>query len=221
MPSKQARFVRSLVRQIALMVCVSMWLIVPESGAQGIKDAVNSELKDDGQRASNPDAEDQALLGLFDDGVYRSPQHGNDVTWGATWSADPLTMESNTNQSLDRLSLATDVARFQVFFVGAEGETADEYMTRFVRYRIAEDTTVAIVARDADNGVEWIAYTTAGQGDLVLHLIEIQLVDRDRTPQIGELIAGSDEFDQSFKDAIREIEVASLPPFVIVECWPE
>jgi len=47
------------------------------------------------------------------------------------------------------------------------------------------------------------------------------LFDRDRTPQIGELIAGSDEFDQSFKDAIREIEVASLPPFVIVECWPE
>nr|MBA2775618.1 hypothetical protein [Chloroflexia bacterium] len=50
--------------------CVSMWLIVPESGAQGIKDAANSELKDDGQRASNPDPEDQALIGLIDDGVY-------------------------------------------------------------------------------------------------------------------------------------------------------
>jgi hypothetical protein len=162
----------------------------------------------------------EAEIGLIDGTTYQSPQFGYRISWDDGWSADTTSMESNPGISLDRLSIVSGSARFQAFYVAAEGESASEYAERFINFRTSGDPTMRIVTSGDRRGVVWIAYAMESQGSEALGVVEISLVGDGAIMQVIEVIDRSPTFGSAFDSAMASILVEGEPPFRILAGWP-
>jgi hypothetical protein len=207
---------------IFVLLVVSLAVMLPTASAQSLKhDATPVQPTDVAGEAFGRPETSAEELGLIDANTYASPQFGNVVTWRDPWEADSSSMESSQADALDRVSVVTDVARFQAFFISAQGETASEYADRFIEYRTDDDPTIELVNSGNTGEVYWIAYSYAAEGDIAYDVVEISLVDAGSTLQVVEMLGWPEGFGEAFDDGMRDIEVDGRVPFVVIEGWPE
>ncbi len=205
-----------------VLIVLSLILQTSSASAQDLKVGVAPiEPTDIAGSAPESVAPNAHELGLIEANTYASPQFGTVVTWVAPWEADLASMETDSTNALDRLSIVTDSARFQAFFILAQGETPEEYASRFIEFRLNDDPTIKIVESGTIRGVYWIGYTYAAQGGIVQDIVEISLVGDSNTIQVVEIIGWPEEFNDSFDDAMDKIDVNGGAPFLVTDGWPE
>jgi len=168
---------------------------------------------------ASPEAEVDAagVLGEFE---YQSPQFGYTVEWAEPWVVDPAATESNIGIALDRLSLISGTARFQVFFVAAEGETAAEYAERFIDFRISYDPTTEIVTTGDRRGLTWIAYSFVSDGQQAVGVAEVSLSADGTAIQVVEVMDYDVTFEDAFDSASTGVELDGASPFRVLVEWP-
>ncbi len=158
--------------------------------------------------------------GLLGTTAYQSPQFGYRVDWRAPWVADMTATESNQAIALDRLSMISGTARFQVFFVAAEGEMPAEYAERFIDFRMSYEPTTKIVGSGERRGVSWIAYRFESQGQTASGVVEISLTEDGNALQVVEVMEFDEAFDDAFELANDLIQIEGGPPFRVLTGWP-
>jgi hypothetical protein len=159
--------------------------------------------------------------GIVGPTTYESPQFGIAITWDEPWEADRAATESNQAIALDRLSLVAGTARFQAFFVAAEGETPAEYADRFIDFRLSYEPSTTIVQRGERRGVSWLAYRFESQGQTAVGVVEVSLTEDGRALQVIEDMEYEDLFKTAFVETMDLVQVGGAPPFRVLTGWPE
>ena len=214
------------IGRVLLVTLVALLLAAGSAGAVGLahdrKEPEQSQpINDQHDSMTRATPVGAVELGLVGPMSYQSPQFGFEITWTDAWEADPSSMESNPEIALDRLSIVSGTARFQAFYVAAEGETAGEYAERFIEFRLSGDPSMAIVGTGDRRGVYWIAYTTESAGTEVRGVVEITLAGDGTAIQVVEIMDHAGEFDRVFSDSLESIEVEGEGPFRVLLGWPE
>ena len=212
--------------RVLLLAIVALLLAAGSAGGVGLA----HDLKEGEQPQSTNSQNDSMTratpggaveLGLVGPMAYQSPQFGFEITWSDAWEADLSSMESNPEIALDRLSIVSGTARFQAFYVAAEGETAGEYAERFLEFRMSGDPSMEVVGSGDRRGVFWIAYTFVSAGTEVKGAVEISLAGDGTAIQVVEIMDHAEQFDAVFSDSQESIAVEGTVPFRVLLGWPE
>jgi hypothetical protein len=214
------------IGKVLLVTLITLFLAAGSPGAVGLAHDWNeseqsqpiNDQHDSMARATPGGAIELGLVGSMS---YQSPQFGFEITWTDAWQADLSSMESNPEIALDRLSIVSGTARFQAFYVAAEGETAGEYAERFLEFRLSGDPSMEIVGTGDRRGVYWIAYTSESAGTDVKGVVEITLAGDGTAIQVVEIMDHAAEFERVFSDSQESIEVEGEGPFRVLLGWPE
>jgi hypothetical protein len=195
--------------KVLVVVAALVAIVAPAAGAQRF----------DPSPQASPSAASAA--GIVGPASYQSPQFGVAITWDEPWEADRSATESNQAIALDRLSLTAGTARFQAFFVAAEGETPAEYADRFVDFRSSYEPTTTIVQRGERRGVSWIAYRFESEGQTAIGVVEISLTEDGEALQVVEVMEYEALFETAFDQTMDLVQVADTSPFRVLTGWPE
>lgn len=169
-------------------------------------------------------AADESLeqRGIVEPETYLSPQFRNEVTWTDQWEVDAEGLESDNESLLDRLSLThNNEGTFQIIFIEAAGESPDDYARRLIRYRGVVNSTADVVWSSSTVEESVILYTYDIGGRIVRSLIEIRLVNSDRTLQVSELLVYPEFSESVFDLAQDDIVVDGAEPFAFFDEFPE
>jgi hypothetical protein len=207
---------------VVMFLVLALVAAIPATGAQ-VRSGGGGEGGPVDRVESSPQATpvDYADIGLVGPTSYQSPQFGFQITWDGTWDADPDSMESNPGIALDRLSIVSGTARFQVFYFAAEGETAAEYAARFMDFRLSGEPTMEVVTSGDRRGVVWIAYTFESRGQVASGIVEISLAGDGTALQVVELIDVPESFESAFSSSMSSIQVEGEAPFRVLTGWPD
>jgi hypothetical protein len=159
--------------------------------------------------------------GVVETGVYISPQFANEVTWTEAWEIDDAGLQTDNTMLLDKISLSyKNQATAVIMFIEAGGETPDDYARRLIRYRKVAEPLAEIVWSDSDDVTSVMLYASIeGERD-VASLIEIRLVDDERTLQVVELLLYPEYADTVFELAQTDIVIDGDAPFSFVDEFP-
>jgi hypothetical protein len=214
------------IGRVLLLTLVALLLAPGSAGGVGLA----HDLKEgEGSQSANNQSDSMTRatpggaveLGLVGPMAYQSPQFGFEITWSDDWAADLSSMESNAEIALDRLSIVSGTARFQAFYIAAEGETAGEYAERFLEFRLSGDPSMEIVGMGDRRGVYWIAYTFDAAGTEVKGAVEISLAGDGSAIQVVEIMDHAAQFETVFSASQESIAVEGAVPFRVLLGWPE
>jgi hypothetical protein len=159
--------------------------------------------------------------GVIETGVYISPQFSNEVTWTEEWEIDDAGLQTDNTMLLDKISLSyRNQATAVIMFIEAGGETPEDYARRLIRYRRVAEPGAEIVWSDSDDVTSVMLYSSMIEGREIASLIEIRLVDDERTLQVVELLLYPEYADTVFDLTQTDIVIDGDVPFSFVDEFP-
>jgi hypothetical protein len=159
--------------------------------------------------------------GVIETGVYISPQFSNEVTWTEVWEIDDAGLQTDNTMLLDKISLSyKNQATAVIMFIEAGGETPEDYARRLIRYRRVAEPGAEIVWSDSDDVTSVMLYSSMIEGREIASLIEIRLVDDERTLQVVELLLYPEYADTVFELTQTDIVIDGDVPFSFVDEFP-